>query len=58
MSRKISEARDIMIDEEILKKAWEIRKKGINSMKEIAEHFGVDEKELSQGIEEIVKRGN
>jgi hypothetical protein len=45
-----------MIGKEILKKAWEIRKKGVNSMKEIAEHFGVDEKELSQGIEEMVKR--
>jgi hypothetical protein len=46
------------IDIEVIKKAWEIRKKGTNSMKEIAEHFGVDEKELSRSIEEIVRKEN
>ena len=46
------------IDIEIIKKAWEIRKRGTNSMKEIAEHFGVDEKELTKGIEEIVRQEN
>ena len=46
------------INREIVKKAWEIRKKGINSLKELAEHFGVDEKELSKDIEEIAKHEN
>jgi predicted transcriptional regulator len=41
---------------EIIKKAWEIRKRGTNSMKELAEHFGVDVKELSKGIEEMAKQ--
>jgi hypothetical protein len=41
---------------EIIKKAWEIRKRNTNSMKDLAEHFGVDEKELSKGIEEMVKQ--
>jgi uncharacterized protein YidB (DUF937 family) len=44
------------INIEIIKKAWEMRKKGTNTMKELAEHFGVDEKELSKGIEEMVKQ--
>ena len=44
------------IGSEIIKKAWEIRKMGTNSMKELAEYFGVDEKEFSKGIEEMTKR--
>ena len=46
------------INREIIKKAWEIRKKGVNSLKAIAEHFGVDEKELSKGIEVIANQEN
>ena len=46
------------IDIEIIKRAWEIRKKGVNSLKDIANQFGVDEKELLKGIEEIANQEN
>ncbi len=43
------------ISNEIIEKAWEIRQKGRETLREIADYFGVDDKELQKALEKWLK---